>query len=192
MEIPTFTATTLAKTKSIRIPISGPKPWNQLAFIQCVSLGKRYEGVAQLFRYRMRFSSEFKIENFKQAELKWHNEHTYISATQFAHRVYTNIAVNYIVAAEDIKGFVDPDGHIGFESQIAVVQSGADIVESVGTIGYRFSVSAYVLLYEPPKNPPPAVPPTKPGWMPKIEELPSQFRRRRDFIFTDDPSSLRK
>ena len=190
-EVPTFTETRLAQTAFVRIPITGPKPWNQLVFISCESLGRKYTG-NELFRHRMRFSSQFQIEDFKQSQLDWYQAHTYIAATKFTHRVYTNVDLNYIVAAEDIKGYVDPDGRIGFETQIAVFNAGAPLVKELGLLNYRFSVSAYVLLYEPAKPPPIPVPPTKPGWMPKIEELPSQFRRPRDFRITVGPSVLDK
>ena len=190
-DIPTFTETRLAQTKFVRIPITGPKPWNQLVFINCDSLGRKYTG-NEVFRHRMRFSSQFQIEDFKQSQLDWYQEHTYISATKFTHRVYTNMDLNYIVAAEDIKGYVDPDGRIGFETQIAVFNAGAPFVKELGLLNYRFSVSAYVLLYEPVKPPPIPAPSTKPGWMPKIEVIPPQFGRRGNLMVTDDPSVLRK
>lgn len=189
MDIETFEVATPVESKFIRIPISGPKPWNQLVFIRCDGWGRLFD-YNELFRYRMRFSSQFKIDDFEQQGPKWYQEHTYISATGFCCRSDLNTELTFIGALEDIKGFVDPVGRIGFETQIAMYHSRSEVFEEQGSMTFDYSVSAYVLLYEKPRNPPPAVPPRKPGWMPKIEVLPSQFGRRRNFRITEDASLL--
>ncbi len=187
-ELETLEELTPVATEFMRIPIVGPKPWNTLVFIRCEgSLSEREPWMGTKFaRIRQRFTSKFKIDEFKQADLKWYRDHTYISATQFITRLGATGESNFILALEDIKGFVDTNGHIGFDSQIA-----ASVTYPI-PINFRYSVSAYVLLYEKHDDPPLPVPPTKPGWMPKIEELPSQFRRRRDFRITGSPSVLDK
>jgi len=191
MDIVTYRDANPLPTEFIRIPISGPKPWNQLVFLRCNGSGRPYTG-NNFLRYRVRFSSEFRIDDFKQAKLDWYQKNTYISAALFFQRLSMNTEMNFIAAAEAVTGFVDPDGRIGFESQIAMFLGGSDLFEDRGSLSFAYSISAYVLLYEPTDEPPPAVPPTKPGWMPKIEVLDPQFGSRRNIIFTDDPSMLRK
>ena len=191
MDIETFEVEHPVTSKFVRIPIIGPKPWNQLVFLRCDGWGRFYTG-NKLFRYRMRFSSQFKIDDFEQQGHDWYQAHTYISATGFCCRSSLNTELTFIGAVENVKGYVDPAGRIGFETQIAMYHSASEIFEERASMTFGYSVSAYVLLYEKPPTPPPEVPTTKPGWMPKIEVLPSQFRRNRNFIIDEDVSVLGK
>lgn len=175
---------TIVETEFIRIPVSGPKPWNTLAFIRCRAAGIAYDS-GPFYWYRIRFKSTFQIVEFNQSKLKWYKENTFISATCTLMQMSHDTDLAFIEAVEAISGYVADDGRIAFDVQQALQAS------SGGGFSAR-EVSAYVLLYEPRDEPSPTVPPTKPGRMPKIEVLPSQFGRRRDFRITADASILRK
>jgi hypothetical protein len=172
-------------TEFIRIPVSGPKPLNTLAYIRCRG-GGLFGGPLELHRYRASFVSTFQIAKFDQADLEWHRANSRISAAPFFFQLDTSSDFSFVMALEDIKPFIDDFGRIGFEVQIAQHGDfGGRLFSGTDWLLGAYSVSAYALIYEPRAEPP--LPPL-PGQSPRKlhpEAPPPRFGKKKKFIITD-------
>ena len=148
MSVQTFENETLVKTRWIRTHVSGPKPCNTLAFLRCRIAGMPYPYFAgELYRYRVRFTTDFEIGDYKQANYQWYQSNTLISAAAVIRSLNTTTDFQFIAAVESIAaGIRQGDGKLQFEIQHANLMSGGDVNDS---IVYYADLTAYVLLYEP-------------------------------------------
>lgn len=173
-------------TEFIRIPVSGPKPLNTLAYIRCQGNGL-VGGPRELHRYLARFVSTFQIANFNQTDLDWHRSNSRISAAPFWFQFDTSTDFSFTMALEDIRPFIDDFGRIAFDVQIA--QHGdfsGRLFSGTDWIMGAYTVSAYALLYEPRKDPPLTPVPGQSGRKLRPEIIKPQFgKQKKKFIISD-------
>lgn len=172
-------------TEFIRIPVSGPKPLNTLAYIHCRG-GGLFGGPLELHRYRATFVSTFQIAKFDQADLDWHRSNSRISAAPFFFQLDTSSDFSFVMALEDIRPFIDDFGRIGFDVQIAQHGDfGGRLFSGTDWILGAYSISAYALVYEPrPERPLPPVP-GQSGRKLSPAIIPSHFGKKKKFIIED-------
>ena len=152
----TITNPNPVQTEIIRIPIAGPKPCNTLAFIRCNGGGGDVGiTVDEVIRYKSKFTSKFKIDGFQQSQYQWYLDNTQISATAFIHFVTLSTDTSFIFAVDSVLPSLDLDGTIGFECDVAQYLDGPGLFESTPEATFSFSISAYIMLYEPRAEMPP-------------------------------------
>jgi hypothetical protein len=139
------------ETEVIRTPAAGPDPLNTLAFVRCAGGGADVatNRVDTLYRYRVHFLSKFRIDGFAQANIDWYRANTLVSATAFVRLYNETEDTNFVCAVDAIVPFIDLDGSLGFEVDLAQLCGGPALFGVTPEISFGFNVSAYVLLFEP-------------------------------------------
>jgi hypothetical protein len=188
--IPTYTYPKPVGTEIIRAPASGPKPCNTLAFIRCNGAAGTYlTSYGDLFRYKIRFTTKFQIDGFTQANLVWYQENTLVSATAFIRLLNLTSDMSFVFAVDSVQPFIDDDGKLGFECQLGMQVADAGFFEKEADSAFSYTVSAYVLLYEPREEPPP--PSVNFGKKLSLAAIPPQFGKPKKQIDISDEPSLK-
>jgi hypothetical protein len=175
---------TPVRTDIIRTPVAGPKPCNTLAFIRCNGVGGVIETpIGDFIRYKVRFPTMFRIDGFTQANHEWYRRNTLVSATAFIRILNITTDIEFGFAIDSIVSDINADGRLVFELQLAQQLDGPGLFEKEADSAFTYTVSAYVLLFEPRVEPPP------PGNFGKelfVDVMPFQFGRKREFITADE------
>lgn len=186
--VPTYTAQTLARTEFIRTPVEGPKPYNTLAFVRCKGWWQGFDsfGFTDLVRFNNRFTTTFRIDGFTQTNRLWYQENTHVSATAFIQVLNLTSDMSFVFGIDIVQPFIDDDGKLGFECQLAMQVDSPGFFEREVDLTFSYTVSAYVLLYEPRLEP---LPPGTPGKRLSLDAIPPQFQiRNKKLHIVDDPS----
>jgi hypothetical protein len=184
----TFAYSTPVRTQWIRTPVAGPKPCNTLAFIRCEVPGKQETtGDPDVDRYRMRFDTDFIIDDFKQANHQWYRDNSRVSATASITILNASDDTDFVFAVEAIESDIGSNGCLAFEVQLAMQSSSSGVATTLDV-----AVSAYVLLYEPRAEPPLPLPPSHSTPKLRLDPMPRFFVKKGRLVFTDDPPQLRK
>lgn len=144
-------------TDIIRIPASGPRPANVLAYLRCRASGEDIDsnGLSS-FRFTRQFKTEFVIKGFVPAQYQWYLDNVQVSATAMLRIFSTTTDLSFTVAIDEVEPSLDYDGRLGFRCAFGVAASGIDWFEKTAEMDITCDVSAYVLLHEPVESLPPS------------------------------------
>jgi hypothetical protein len=144
------------KVAMIRTPVVGPAPANTLAYISGLARGDNVPGVSGRWdRVALRIRTSFRIDGYTQANHAWHEANTLVSATAMLRWLETSVDMTFGFGIDRVSHFIDDDGTLGFMFEQSLLGA-PDTLFSRESIALNYALSAWILLFEPVTQMPPA------------------------------------
>ncbi len=146
------------ETRIIRSEAAGPEPCNTLVFLRCLVPGldvpTRGDGAV---RNKLRFTTEFRLDNYLQSKYDWYKENTHVSAVVGLKFLNTTTDLTFLMAVDSVEPKLEQlDGTLGFEVGTAAAYEDDAWFGGGAEVLLTASLTAYVLCFEPREERPPS------------------------------------